>query len=121
MVELIEYVIVFGISAGVAGASVMLVHGALPGLDLAGATSKSDQIGGAARLAVVEGRDVTLLLPLKSASVSCSGGALTVSLSSHPRVYPIDFPCTFSFQGLDGLCTLLFSATGNALGLKVTC
>jgi|HubBroStandDraft_6_1064221.scaffolds.fasta_scaffold1060820_1 hypothetical protein len=121
MVELIEYVIVFGISMGVAGASVMLVNGALPGLKEVGAASTSDQVAGAARLAAIEGRNVTLLLPLQNSSVSCSAGSLSVSVNGGSRAYDVGLPCSFDYEGLNGPCTLVFSAPADALELLVAC
>jgi hypothetical protein len=121
MVELIEYIIVFAVSAGVAGASVMLVNGALPGLDQLASASLSDQVAGAARVAVAEDRNVTLLLPLHDSSVSCSSGTLFVSIGGATRAYETLLPCSFDFQGLNGQCTLLFSPASDALRLAVTC
>ncbi len=121
MVELLEYVIVFGISAGVAGASVMLVNSAMPGLNEVAAASKSDQIADAARLAVVEGRNVTLLLPLRTSSIACAAGDLAVSVDGADRAYPLGFPCSFSFKGLNGACSLLFSAPSDSLSLEARC
>jgi hypothetical protein len=121
MVELIEYVIVFGISAGVAGASVMLVNGAMPGLNQMASASKSDQVAGAARIAVVEDRAVTLLLPLTGSSISCAAGSLSVSIGGSSRAYDVGFPCSFDFQGLNGECTLVFSAPANSLRLEAKC
>jgi hypothetical protein len=121
MVELIEYVIAFGISAGVAGASVMLVNGAMPGLNQVASASKSDQVAGAARIAVVEDRNVTLLLPLKGSSIACSAGSLSVSIDGAPRAYDVGFPCFFDFQGLNGECTLVFSAPADSLRLEAKC
>ncbi|HVC26566.1 MAG TPA: hypothetical protein VND40_00245 [Nitrososphaerales archaeon] len=121
MVELIEYVIVFGISAGVAGASVMLVDWAMPGLNGVAAMSKSDQVAGAARIAVIEGGNVTLTLPLQDSSVSCAAGSLSVSIDGASRAYEVGFPCSFDFQGLNGACTLFFSAPADALQLGVAC
>jgi hypothetical protein len=121
MVELIEYVMIFGISAGVAGASVMLVNGAMPGLNQVASASKADQIAGAARIAVVEGRNVTLLLPLAGSSVSCAAGSLSVSVGGDPRAYDVGSPCSFDFRGLSGECTLVFSAPADALDLEVSC
>lgn len=121
MVELIEYVIAFGISAGVAGASVMLVNGAMPGLNQVASASKSDQVAGAARIAVVEGRNVTLLLPLRGSSIACAGGSLSVSIDGAPRAYDVGFPCDFDLQGLSGVCTLVFSAPASSLQLEANC
>ena len=121
MVELIEYVIVFAISAGVAGASVMLVDAALPGLNAMASAATSDQLGGAARIAVVEDRNVTLLVPLSDAGVSCAGGSFSVSIGGESRAYQVGFPCSFDFQGLNGACTMVFSAPAQALQLEVTC
>jgi hypothetical protein len=121
MVELIEYVIAFGISAGVAGASVMLVNGAIPGLNEVAAASKSDQVAGAARLTVVEDRSVTLLLPLHGSSIACASGSLSVSIDGHSRAYELGFPCSFDFQGLNGSCRLVFFVRGDSLQLGVTC
>lgn len=121
MVELIEYVIAFGISAGVAGASVMLVNGALPGLSQVAAASKSDQVAGAARIAVVEDRNVTLLLPMRDSSIACADGSLSVSVDGSSRAYDLGFPCSFSFRGLNGACSLVFSAGAESLRLEVNC
>src|SRR2546428_6432135 len=113
MVELIEYVIAFGISAGVAGASVMLVNGAIPGLTQMAASSRSDQIAGGARIAIAEGRTTTLVLPLSGASIACADGALSVSAGRAPHSYSLGFPCSFGFDGLTGPCTLVFSAPAS--------
>lgn len=121
MVELIEYVIVFAVSAGVAGASVMLVNGAIPGLNQTASASKSDQIAGAARIAVVQGGNVTLVLPLQGTSIACQSGSLSVSIGGSTRAYSVGFPCSFDFQGLDGACDLVFSAPADSLQLGVTC
>jgi hypothetical protein len=121
MVELIEYVIAFAISAGIAGASVMLVNGAMPGLNQVASASKSDQVAGAARISVLEDRNVTLLLPLTDASISCSGGSLSVLIGGAPRAYSVGFPCAFDFEGLKGECTLVFSAQADSLRLEASC
>ena len=121
MVELIEYVIAFGISAGVAGASVMLVNGALPGLNQVAAQSVADQVASAARIAVIEDRNVTLLLPLHDSSISCSGGSLSVTMSNAARVYQVGFPCSFDSGHLSGSCSLGFSAPAGSLRMEVHC
>jgi hypothetical protein len=121
VVELIEYIIVFGISAGVAGASVMLVNGAMPGLNQIASASMADQVAGAARIAVVEDRSVRLLLPLEVASVSCAAGSLSVAIGGDAHAYDLGFPCSFDFQGLNGECTLVFSAPADTLELEVSC
>jgi hypothetical protein len=121
MVELLEYVIAFGISAGVAGASVMLVSGALPGLNQVAAQSGADQIASAARIAVIEDKNVSLLLPLHDTSVACTGGSLSVATSNSTHSYGVGFPCSFDFLHLTGSCTLLFSVQANSLQLEVHC
>jgi hypothetical protein len=121
MVEIVEYVLVFGITAGLAAASVAIVSGAMPGLDGVAGASASDQIAGAARIAAVEGRNVTLALPLQGASLSCDGGDLSVTFDGQPRNYEVGFPCSFEYQGLTGDCTLTFSAPGDSLSLGVSC
>lgn len=121
MVELMEYVILFGISASVAGASVILVDGAMPGLNQVASASKSDQVAGAARVAIIEDRNVTLLLPLSGSSIACSAGSLSVSVDGSRRTYDVGFPCAFSFYGLKGECTLVFSAPSDSLRLEAKC
>jgi hypothetical protein len=121
MVEVIEYVLVFAITAGLAAASIAVVSGAMPGLNEVAGASASDQVAGAARIAAVEGRNVTLLLPLQSASLSCSGGSLSVSIDGQSRGYEVGFPCSFDYQDLTGACTLAFSAPGDSLSLEVSC
>ena len=121
MAVLFEYAVVFAISMGVAGASVMLVGGATPGLTRVAESSRTDQIAGAARLAVAEGRSVSVLLPLSSTLVSCHDGSLTVSMGGDPWTYALGYPCSFDSGELDGTCTLSFSATGDVLELRVAC
>lgn len=121
MVELIEYVIVFGISVGLAGAAVMILQGAAPGIDQVAEASASDQIAGAARLAAVEGGNATLVLPLDDAAVSCSAGSLLISSGGTSRAYQVGYPCEFDYAELDGECTLVFSAASASLQLSVDC
>jgi len=83
--------------------------------------SVSDQLAGAARIAVVEDRNVTLLLPLQGTSVGCDAGALSVSIGGDSRTYELGFPCAFDFKGLSGTCSLVFSAPEDSLQLGVTC
>ena len=121
MVELIEYVIVFGISAGAAGAALMLVHGMVPGLNAVAAASESDQIAGAARIAVAQDRNVTLLLPLHDASVSCQDGELTVSTDENSRSYSLYYPCHFQSPGLSGDCSLAFFVQQESIQFEAKC
>lgn len=120
MVELVEYAIVFGISAGLAGACLLLVDGALPGLDQVAAASSSDQIASAARLAVVQGGNVTLVLQLENSTVACESGSLSVSSSAGSDGYQVGYPCAFDVEGLTGSCTLVFSAD-ESLEMEATC
>jgi len=121
MVELVEYAIAFTISAGLAAASVALVHGALPGLDQVMSQSKADQIASAARIAVAEDRNTTLLLPLQDTSVSCAAGTLDVSIGGAQYPQEIGFPCDFASGDLTGLCTLSFPAPEALLTLEASC
>jgi hypothetical protein len=121
MVEIIEYVLVFGITASLAAASIAIVSGAMPGLNEVAGASASDQIAGAARIAAVEGRNVTVLLPLQGASLSCDGGSLSVTVDGQTREYGVGFPCSFEYGGLTGACALTFSAPSDSLGLEVSC
>lgn len=120
MVELIEYVVAFAVSAGVAGAGLMVVGGAMPGIGQVSNASKADQIGAAASLSVVQGRAVTLVLPLENTAIACGSGVLSVSFGGNAEDYRVDMPCSFDFQGLHGTCTLGFSSVA-ALTLEVTC
>lgn len=120
MVELIEYAIVFGISAGLAGACVLLVDGAMPGLNQVATTSKADQVAGAARLAVVQGGNVTLVLPLDNSTISCESGSLSVSSTAGTSAYDVGYPCAFDYQGLSGSCTLVFAAE-ESLEMEASC
>jgi hypothetical protein len=121
LVELIEYVMVFGISAGVAGASIVVVEGAIPGLGSLASASVSDQIAGAARLSIVQGTNATLLLPLREESISCDAGSLVVGGSGGSRSYLVGYPCSFYLAGLTGTCTLRFSSSRSALDLQAAC
>jgi hypothetical protein len=121
VVELIEYVLIFGISAGVAAASVIVVEGAMPGLGSIATVSKADQIAGAARIAIEEGRNVTVLLPLQDVAISCAAGSLSVSSAGYAGSYELGYPCSFDLRSLSGDCDLTFSSPGGALLLEVSC
>ncbi len=121
MVELLEYVIAFGISAGIAGASVLLVEGVLPGLNQVAAQSGADQVAGAARIAVIEDRNVTLLIPLRDTSISCHGGSLSVTMDNTSHLYGVGLPCSFDAENLTGPCSLAFSAPTGFLRLEARC
>jgi hypothetical protein len=123
MVELIEYILVFGISLGVAGVGIALVNGMAPGLNQMVSASQSEQVAGAARIAVVEGQNVTLLLPLTNATISCASGFLSVAINGPAQTYQLGYPCSFAFEALTGQCNLVFSEDeGSAvLSMEATC
>ncbi|MDG7020929.1 MAG: hypothetical protein JRN23_03245 [Nitrososphaerota archaeon] len=120
MVELIEYVLVFAVSAGVAGAGLAVVGGAMPGLEQVSYASVADQIGAAASLAVAQGRSVSVVVPLADATVACDSGTLSVTEGGSTRDYALYFPCSFDLRGLDGDCTLDFSSA-DAVALEAAC
>lgn len=121
LVELIEYVVIIGISAGLASASILVVEGAMPGLGGLASASRSDQIASAARLSIIQGSDATLVLPLQGESISCSEGTLAVADSSGSHSYLTGYPCSFDLAGLTGMCTLVFSTQSSLLNLEATC
>jgi len=121
MVELIEYIIVFGVSAGLAGASVMLVGQAMPGLNEIASTSKSDQLAAAARISIAEGRNVTLLLPVQDSSIACAQGTMTVSMAESTATYALAYPCSFEYFDLTGACNFQFASPADSLELGVKC
>lgn len=121
MVELLEYALVIGVSSILAAACVLVVGGAIPELNQVAAVSKADQVAGAARISILEDRNVTLLLPMQGSSVSCSSGILQVSIDGYSHDYEIGYPCDFGLQNLQGTCSLFFSAPSDSLQLEATC
>jgi hypothetical protein len=119
MVEMIEYVLVFGISLGVAGVGIALVNGMAPGLNQMISASQSEQVAGAARIAVVEGQNVTLLLPLTNATISCASGSLSVAINGPAQTYQLGYPCSFAFEDLTGQCNLVFGEDEESPGLSM--
>lgn len=118
MVEVIEYLLVFGVTALLAGFSVAVFGGYLPTLRQTQGQSELDQIVGAAGLAATNGTAV-LVLPLNDAALSCSNGTISLSTGGANYSSGIGASCGFSVSGLNGLCTLVFTRDPGGLVLEV--
>ena len=118
MVELIEYVLVFGVTASLTAFSLMVVSGALPILGQSQSKAQLEEIEGAAGLAALKG-NATIVLPLSDVSLSCSDGQMSLSSGSSLYSSPVTFPCSFSYSKVSCLCTLSFSLVGSSVQLKV--
>ena len=121
MVELIEYILVFGVTLGIAGVGMAIVGGMVPGLNRMVSASQSGQVVGAARIAVVQGQNETLFLPLTNATISCASGSLSVSLNGPPQTYELGYPCSFSASDMTGQCDLTFYEAASTLGMEADC
>jgi hypothetical protein len=120
LVEIVEYLLVFGVTAAVAGFSVFVFGGSLPTLHQTQAQADLDQIAGAAGLAAENG-SATLVLPLSDASLSCSSSAIAFSTGGNSYTAAIGASCSFSASGLDGLCTLVFSRSPEGVEMEADC
>jgi hypothetical protein len=120
MVEIMEYILVFAVTATLAGFSLLVLQGSLPVLDKTQGQSEFNQLSGAAGVAAIEGSS-ELVLPLSNASVGCSSG--TISFSSGGLSYSsyIGYPCDFGYAGLSGVCKFVFSRATDEVSLQVAC
>ncbi len=118
MVELIEYLLVFGITAAIAGFSVAVFAGFLPALHQTQSQAELGQIVGAAGLAAQNGT-ASLVLSLDNASINCSDGILSLSTGGETYSSSIGASCSFNYSGLNGVCNLVFSRLDEGIGLEV--
>ena len=118
MVEILEYVLVFAVTASISGFSVVILSGSLPILGQSQVHAQLDEISGAAGLAELKGNS-SVVLPLSNASISCSGGVVSLSSGGSDYSTNVGYPCHFGFTGLTCLCTLTFTRGEGELQLKV--
>ncbi|MDA4114325.1 MAG: hypothetical protein OK474_09785 [Thaumarchaeota archaeon] len=119
MVEVIEYLLVFGITVSLSAFSVLILGGSLPILGQSQAKAQMDEITAAADLAALKG-NTTLILPLSDASLSCSQGVMTFSSGGQSLSSSIASPCSFQFKSVTCLCKLVFFAQDQGeVGLRV--
>jgi len=119
MVEIMEYVLVFAITASLAGFSVLLLQGSLPALDKTQGQSEFVQVSGAAGTAAVGG-SAEVVVPLSNASIACSSGVMTFASGGLSYSSSIGYPCNFRYAGLSCVCKLTFSREAAGVGLTVT-
>jgi hypothetical protein len=112
LVEVIEYLLVFGVTAALAGFSVLVFGGFLPMLHQTQDQAELDQIAGAAGLAAENGT-ATLVLPLSNATVTCSNETIQLSTGG------VSYSSGFSVTGLNGLCKLVFTRSADGVVLEV--
>jgi hypothetical protein len=118
LVELMEYLLVFGVTAALAGFSVMTFSGFLPALHQTQGQSEVEQLAGAAELAAQNG-SATIILPLANATVSCSAGLLSLQTAGMGYSSSIGAACAFRATGLNGLCKLVFARTETGVTMEV--
>lgn len=118
MVELVEYLLVFGVTAAIAGFSVAVFGGFVPTLHQTQSQAELDQMADAAGLAAENGT-ASLILPLDNASISCAGAVLSFSAGGQTYSSSIGSSCSFSYDGLSGVCTLIFTRSDSQIGLEV--
>jgi len=107
MVEVIEYILVFGITISLSAFSILILGGSLPILDQSQAKAQMDEITAAADLAALKG-NTTLILPLSDASIACAQGVMTFSSGGQSFSSPIASHCSFQFRSVSCLCKLDF-------------
>lgn len=119
MVEVVEYLLVFAITAAVAGFSVVVFNSSLPAIRQTQGDAQASQISGAIELAAANG-DATLVLPLSNATISCSGGAVDLVTGGQTYVSGVSTGCGFSVSGLTCECDLYFSRGPDGVGMEVS-
>lgn len=120
MVEIIEYLLVFGVTAAVAGFSLVVLGGFVPTIDHTEGQAVVDRIAAAATTASQNGSS-SVSLYLSDASISCSAGSVVLTEGGQQYTSDAIGPlCTFSASGLDGACTITFIRTGEGLDLEVS-
>jgi hypothetical protein len=120
LVELVEYLLVFGVTTIVAAFSVLVFGGFVPTIHQTQDQSELDQIAGAAALAAENGT-ATVVLPLTGATIQCSDGMIQLSTGGFSYSSAIGASCGFSDSGLNGLCKLVFTRSTEGVGLEVDC
>jgi hypothetical protein len=118
VVELIEYLLVFGVTASLAGFSILVFGGFLPTLHQTQGQAELDQIAGAAGLAAQNG-SAGLVLTMNNASVACSGDVVQLSTGGATFTTSIGASCDFSASNLNGVCKLVFTRTEAGVGMEV--
>ena len=118
MVELVEYILVFGVTVSLSVFSVVILTGSSPLIGQSQTKAELDEIAGAASLAALRG-NTTLVIPLAGTSVECSQGIVSISSGSSSFSSPIGYPCDFRLDGMNCLCTLSFTRSGNGVDVKV--
>lgn len=119
MVELIEYLLVFGVTAAIAGFSLLVFSGFLPVIHQAAGQSEVDQIAGAAVAASQDG-NASVVLTLTNATVSCSDGSVDLSTGGNTYYSSIGAACDFAASNLDGLYVFSFTRSPSGVALEVT-
>ena len=120
MVEIVEYLLVFGVTASLAGFSLLVFGGFLPTIQHTQGQTQVDQMAGAAALAAENG-NASLVLPLVNASLTCSQGVF--QLSEGGQQYGssnVGISCDFTVTGLNGICRLTFTRVDTGVTLEVT-
>lgn len=118
MVEILEYTLVFAITALLAGFSVVAVQGSLPVLHQTQNGAEFDELSGAASSAAVVGSS-TVVIPLSDATIGCSQGVITFSSGGLNYSSQVGYPCSFAYYGVSCLCKLVFSRNADVVGLQV--
>ncbi len=118
MVELIEYLLVFGVTTSLAGFSLLVFGGFLPTLHQTQGQAELDQIAGAAGLAAQNGTSA-LVLTMDNASITCSGSVVRLSTEGSNFSTSIGAACSFSASDLNGVCKLVFTRTEDGVGMEV--
>ncbi|MDA4122960.1 MAG: hypothetical protein OK456_07265 [Thaumarchaeota archaeon] len=118
MVEILEYALVFAVTSVLAGASILVVQGALPILHQTQGHAEFDELDGAAASAALRGND-TIVMPLAGASIACTVGVLDFSTGGLNYSSSLGYPCSFSYSGLTCTCQLVFTRESMGISLEV--
>jgi hypothetical protein len=118
LVELVEYIVVFGVTVSLSAFSILIVGGSIPVISQSQGRAQFEEILGAASLGALRGNS-TLVMTLSGASLSCSQGELHVSTSGSSYSSQVNFPCGFNYSAVSCLCTLVFTRVQGTLQLQV--
>lgn len=118
MVEILEYIVVFAVTAAVAGFSIFVFGGSVPQIHTAQGESEVSQVAGAVDLAAADGNS-SLSLTLSNASLSCSQGSVDLTMGGQTYSSSVASACSFTITGLSCTCDLSFTRGPEGVGLEV--
>lgn len=119
MVEVLEYILAFAISSGLAASGFLLLQGYYPLVNQITMSSQFSQIANTAELALLNDANETILVSLDSASITCRANLLSLASPDASYSTALNGHCNFSSPPLNGQHSLTFIPNHGTLMLRV--